>query len=460
MSGGNGVGKRVASSAAWLFGETSNASAELRNGLVTPLRFVGLVLLGAIVLAMRRPEGMLAPQFFAEDGAILFKGAFENPFLTSLSLPYAGYPELIPRLLAAVAALFPLSLAPALYAGASLAIASTALSWIALPHFRHWIPSDAARCYLVLLLWVAPNQEALMKLSYVQWYLCFWVALCAFMRPPRGSVAGAALVLGCMAAFFSAPASYSLLPLFALRVGCLCARRAQLEALAILVGGVAAVASAWLLPWGGTFPIDAPGLTVVVRLEGLVVGVVYKVGAVGILGEPVAGWLLGLGSAAVGFAVLICAAGIAWLAKRRGPSSSPLLGVCLYVILSTCALFVLRSPLVQGYAEGRGLGESDRYFFVATCFLLILIVALAAPAAARHIRWLIVGGVGLLALHVLGWGMRNWTPIDYDWPSQVERIEAVQERADREGRTVQLAIPINPKPWKILLRVAPTQPSP
>ena len=437
-----------------LFGETGGTSAEPREALVTPLRFAGLVLLGASVLALRRPEGLLAPRFFAEDGAIFFRGAFEHPFWTSLVLPHAGYPELVPRLLAALAEVFPLSLAPGLYAGVSLVIASIALSWISLPQFRHWIPSDAVRCYLALLLWVAPNQEALMKLSYVHWYLCLWVALCAVMRPLRSPAAGAALVLGCVATFWSTPVSYVLLPLFLLRAFCLRARRARHEALAVLVGGLTAVASAWWLPWGDTLPISAPGLSAAVRLEGLVAGLVYKVGAAGILGEPLAGRLLGLGFAAVVAVVLVCAAGVGWLATRRGRSAAPLLGVCLYVILSTCALFVLRAPLVQAYAEGRGLGESDRYFFVASCFLLVLIVALAAPVAARRGRWL-AAGMALLAVHVAGFGMRSWTPSDYDWQSQVERIEATRKRADQLGRTLQLVIPIDPKPWQIRLRVAP-----
>lgn len=441
----------------WLFGEGGGSSAEPTGAFVNPTRFAGLVLVGCVVLALRRPEGLLSPRFFAEDGAILFKGAFENPFWQSLVLSYAGYPELVPRLVAGLAELFPLSLAPALYAGVSLVIASVALSWIALPQFRHWIPSDGARCYLALLLWLAPNQEALMKLSYVHWYLCFWVALCAVMSPLRTRVGSAALAVGCIASFWSNPASYALLPLFGLRALCLRGLRARRDALAILAGGLAAVASVWWQPWGGTLPFDVPGLDATLRLQGLVVGLVYKVGAAGFLGEALARGLLELSPAAVLLPVLACAAAFGWFAGRHAHSALPLLWVCLYVILATSALFVLRGPLVQAYAEGRGLGENDRYFFVASCFLLLAMVTLVAPAMATQRRLVGAAAGSLLALHAAGFAMRSWTPNDYDWPSQVERIEATRKRANELGRTLQIFIPIDPKPWKIRLRVEPRQ---
>ena len=186
-------------------------------------RFVGLVLASCVILFLRRPEALLAPEFFAEDGAVFFRDAYEWPFWRSLWRPHSGYPELFPRLVAACVATQSPAIAPLLYALVALATAGISLSWIWLPHFRHLIRSDAARLFLVFLLLLAPNQEALMKLSCAQGYLLVWAGLTAFMRmpvpsKPYGRVARIAIVAGCAVVFASSPLSLLLVPVWLARL--------------------------------------------------------------------------------------------------------------------------------------------------------------------------------------------------------------------------------------------------
>lgn len=158
--------------------------------LFTVRRFVLLVACACLVLIARRPEAIVAPQFFADDGVIFFQQAFQLPWRESLTTTYAGYYHLLPRLVAEACSTLPPTFAPLSYHVVSLLIAAVACCWVWLPHFRHLLPHDAARLGLVAVILLAPNQEALMKLAYVQWYLLLWLILASVASPFRSKWLG------------------------------------------------------------------------------------------------------------------------------------------------------------------------------------------------------------------------------------------------------------------------------
>jgi hypothetical protein len=67
--------------------------------------------LGFLILCSRRPDAVLNPQFYAEDGAIFYRDAYSLGF-HSLLLTHGGYFHAVPRLAALLAQLFPLLWAP------------------------------------------------------------------------------------------------------------------------------------------------------------------------------------------------------------------------------------------------------------------------------------------------------------------------------------------------------------
>src|SRR3989304_8909630 len=63
------------------------------------------------LLYLRRPDAFYNPQFFAEDGIILFREAHAYGF-ASLLVPYSGYYHTFSRLAALAGGLFSLALVP------------------------------------------------------------------------------------------------------------------------------------------------------------------------------------------------------------------------------------------------------------------------------------------------------------------------------------------------------------
>src|SRR5438067_5996611 len=63
------------------------------------------------IVCSRRPDAVLNPQFYAEDGAFFFRDAYQFG-LHSLLLPYSGYFQTVVRVIALIARLFPFAWAP------------------------------------------------------------------------------------------------------------------------------------------------------------------------------------------------------------------------------------------------------------------------------------------------------------------------------------------------------------
>ncbi|MGE5558288.1 MAG: hypothetical protein ACM3WV_06700 [Bacillota bacterium] len=66
----------------------------------------------ALLMFLREPELLLQPRFWAEEGAVYFKTAYDLPWYKSLFMPQQGYYGLFPNLVAIIANLVPLEFAP------------------------------------------------------------------------------------------------------------------------------------------------------------------------------------------------------------------------------------------------------------------------------------------------------------------------------------------------------------
>lgn len=138
-----------------------------------------LPILASIIFA-RRPDALLNPQFWAEDGAEFFRGAYTFGW-HSILLPYAGYLHLVPRLVACFANWFSSLYAPLIYSSAAAAITIyTAML------------TQSARCpltggpLLALAVVLVPDAfEVLMFNCNVQWFSCLALLLVLMAKDPR-----------------------------------------------------------------------------------------------------------------------------------------------------------------------------------------------------------------------------------------------------------------------------------
>ena len=166
----------------------------------------------ATILFFRRPDMLLNPQFWEEDGAIFFRQNYESGF-NALFIPYAKYIHLIPRLVAYVASFFPVALAPAIYAYATLAMtlgigAKLMSSRLELPY----------KPLLVVAIALVPTGgEVILNLTNIHWYSALLLTALVLQKPPttRGQMTSDFILLGL--AGLTGPFIIAFAPLFLLR---------------------------------------------------------------------------------------------------------------------------------------------------------------------------------------------------------------------------------------------------
>ncbi len=137
-----------------------------------------------LALFTRRPGLFLHAQFYAEDGRLWFAQAYNSGWLHSLALPYAGYLQTLPRLVAGVTLLFPFRWAPLVMAIAGLLLQALPVTLLLSARCRSWGPLFL-RCVFAVIYVVLPNSlEVHVVVTNAQWHLALAMALIAFAEPP------------------------------------------------------------------------------------------------------------------------------------------------------------------------------------------------------------------------------------------------------------------------------------
>ncbi len=172
---------------------------------------IGLVMTGLLVMTLRKPETVLHPQLWAEDGAVFLRDALllgPDAILT----PYSGYLHVLPRLVAAGAPHLSALHAPWLFtAGAAVPVLLVG-SLLA----SRRLPLTAAErlgCMLLVALPPMPG-EVLLNLTNSQWILGF-VFVLLLMAKPAARASGFVTDAGLLTlSGLTGPASLVFAPLF------------------------------------------------------------------------------------------------------------------------------------------------------------------------------------------------------------------------------------------------------
>ncbi|MBC8054882.1 MAG: hypothetical protein H7Y13_17625 [Sphingobacteriaceae bacterium] len=156
--------KVLSSKTTILLKATAKRSHDKRTSLIF---FIIAILFSFFLLNFRRPDALVLPQLWAEDGTIFFQDVY-NTGIKSFALPYAGYFHLIPRLVAYFTYLFvPYAYVPVAYVFSSLAGFILVLFYI-------WNRTGLdvhARFLMCLGLTLVPiSSEIVLNLTNVQWY--------------------------------------------------------------------------------------------------------------------------------------------------------------------------------------------------------------------------------------------------------------------------------------------------
>jgi hypothetical protein len=179
------------------------------------LLFVLCLALTALVCALRRPDKVTRPQFWAEDAIVFYTGA-ETGGLHSLLVPYAGYWNTYPRMVAVAGRALPVRHLPSLYTfGWLIAATMTVMALWTSGIARH----PAARIGLPLAMLATPfSGEIWFVLTNAQWVLALFLVVMCLARTPSTAL-GKGLCLGWAAiASVTGPFALLLLPSAAVRL--------------------------------------------------------------------------------------------------------------------------------------------------------------------------------------------------------------------------------------------------
>jgi hypothetical protein len=128
--------------------------------------------LAAVVLALRAPDALTLPQFWAEDGVIFFAQQYDRA-LPPLFQPYAGYLLVVNRLVAWFATLFSNVHAPLIYDLAAVGIGAASIASLR----RLPLPPAAFWVFLAAFALTPTNIEVFGTLTNTQWLLQFYLLL-------------------------------------------------------------------------------------------------------------------------------------------------------------------------------------------------------------------------------------------------------------------------------------------
>jgi len=373
-----------------------------------------VIALAAVVLFLRRPDSLLNPQFFAEDG-IYFVDAYENGPMAIL-FPHDGYLHLLPRLVAAIALEFDPRWSPAFFNYAAYAV------WLVLVAalFSSRIDLPLKPLLALALVLVPHSGEVFGFLYNIQWPLALGLVLLlvtsdadTFMRR----------VFDCAVALFcglNGPYSVFLLPAFLIRI---VIRRSRESIILAVVVAMTAVVQGILVYHSRTMfarsgPIDLQWLLSVLSIR--------------LFGTFMAGYNLGqipasAAYSAIGLGLMAILGLTAFRSGSWGKAQRMLLGAWFCLIIPVALKFLHEVGAISVPMNG------DRYFFLPHVLLAWILII----HSDSFRKWGKPIGIAAIVI-ILAMNARTFQiePLhDYAWAQHVQPI--------REGKA--FSIPINPK---------------
>ncbi|GAB3310680.1 hypothetical protein [Luteimonas notoginsengisoli] len=425
----------------------TDGSIRVNSGLVAMARVHGPWLLlfaaCAAVVIMRRPDVILNPQFWAEDGKIWFANAHNLGAWHSLFLPQNGYLQTVSRLVAGIATLVPMRWAPLTFNLAAVAVQVLPVLLLNGGRGRALVPSVGARLVLSVLYIAQPyTTEVHANLTNAQWHLAVSAALvCCFDDWKSGRQVATDIVL--VALFcVSGPFCILLLPC----VAWLAYRRRDRRAmwlLALILSG-ACIQLALAVPQMGVSRAVAPlGATWqgFLRIAG---GQVVLAGLIGDAWRHVyllPPWREGI---ALPFIAATLGAAVLWRAWRLGNDGA--IGFIVFTLFVFIA--ALLSPQLSTTAQWviwEVPHAGERYSFLPILGFYAALMCVAAYDRSLVSRALAIGMLGCVVLVALpaSWKIRAFGDFAYR-----QHVEAYAEAGP--GDVVR--IPINPAGWFMELR--------
>ncbi len=131
-----------------LFGSDQTKPLVTRRTFIT---YFALAFGLGLLLILRRIDAVTNPQFWAEDGAVVFRNTVLFSFRERIFSNIYGFPYLLPKLIGQFAKPFGYEAAPLVYSLSADFVVGLLVATFSLPHFKHVINSDRLR--IVFACW-------------------------------------------------------------------------------------------------------------------------------------------------------------------------------------------------------------------------------------------------------------------------------------------------------------------
>lgn len=318
-------------------------------------------LLAVSLVAVRKSDSLLHPQFWAEDGALFFVEAERYGGWGQLFRAYEGYLHFLPRFIAALATPLPLSLIPGFYAWSALALTGV-IAWV-LQTPRLTLPGGTVAA---LTLAVVPHTgEIYLNICNLQWITALGLFALTLCVDPNDRPTQLSEIVFIILTGLTGPFILLALPLFAWRVY----SQRSAWSITLLLAAIACAAThipsllvhtseTFAQPWAPLHHAAIIGRRVIATL------------------------FLGQISLPEILCVTLCLGGFLGLfislsRQTNLPGGLCLLGAAVLVLAATA--YKVR-PDLWTLSE---LVNGDRYFFIPKIILIWLLAALATSTAPR-----------------------------------------------------------------------------
>ncbi len=163
--------------------EAKSAPRPSPEGLSWKIQLV-VFLAGAILVISRRPDAILTPQFFGEDGSIWFPDAYMSGWLTSLTHSQNGYFQTLPRLVSALALLVPFRFAPLLMNVIGIALQVLPVNILLSARCRSWAPISVRALMGIAYIALPNTRELDAAIEEGQWHLALVACILVLAAVP------------------------------------------------------------------------------------------------------------------------------------------------------------------------------------------------------------------------------------------------------------------------------------
>ena len=393
---------------------------------------------GFLITVSHRPDAMLNPQFWAEDGKMWFQQAYNNGVIVSLFTPEAGYFQSISRIVAALSQLAPLAYAPFIFNFAAISAKVGVALFILSPRLERTVPNVAVRAVFAFIYLGLPHSfETTANLTNVQWHLAMLCFLVLIAAPGERLVWRIFDVAAVAISAFSGPFCLLLVPVALIKFYVTRERRLIPLIGILLAASTVQAASLFLFERPSSQPLDAePGLFF--RIVG---GHLFFDS---IFGDKNYGRLLKLGWWTEINAFFVCIFGSATVAYAFIRAKLELRLLILFSTLIVAGALIspaVSSDMPQWQAMVPEISGS-RYWMIPIFCIFACLITVAAKSEFRAVRY---ASIGLLFLSLVG--------IVADWKHpQFIDMRFAEHAASFETALAgqEVVIPINPD-WEMRL---------